>query len=208
MELHTFQAEARNATGKGVARKVRGTGRIPAVVYGNGEPAPLTIDPKELRRLKSQPLGWNTPLTLTIDGGDDVPAAMLVDVQRHPVSGKLLHADFRRVTEKDTVTVIVPVTVSGKAAGLTLGGRISLAMPEVKLVCAIDSIPAKVDIDVTPLQITDKVFLQDLPLPNGVKVASRHNPSVVACVGKRGAREEAEDDDEAEDEADAEGGEE
>jgi len=200
MELHTLQAEARTATGKGVARKARAAGRIPAVVYGGGgESAPLTLDPKDLRKLKTARLGWNTPLTIIVEGGADVATAMLADVQRHPVSGKLLHADFLRVAMDATVRVRVPVKVEGRAAGITLGGRISLSLPEVDLVCGIESIPSVVVVDVTPLDINDKVLLQDLVVPEGTKVASRHNPPVVACVGKRGAR--AEESAEAEEES-------
>jgi large subunit ribosomal protein L25 len=203
MELHTLQAEARSATGKGVARKVRGAGRIPAVVYGGAhEPAALSVDPKDLRRLKTQPLGWNTPLTLAVDGGDDIAAAMLVAVQRHPVSGELLHADFRRVNDGDLVKVRVPVAITGRAKGITLGGRVSVSLPEIDLLCRLDAIPQAVTIDVTPMDIGDKVMLQGIALADGCKVASRHNPPIVAVVGKRGARVAAVD----EDEADAAGG--
>lgn len=206
MELHTLQAEARTATGKGVARKARAAGRIPAVVYGGtGDSAPLTLDPKDLRRLKTARLGWNTPLTITIDGGDDVAVAMLADVQRHPVSGHLLHADFIRVSEGDMVRVRVPVKMEGRAAGIALGGRISLSLPEVDVFCAIDAIPSVIIVDLTPLEINDKVLLQDLVVPEGCKVASRHNPPVVACVGKRGARvEEGEEEEEEEESEEAE----
>jgi len=194
MELHTLSAEARTGTGKGVARKARAAGRIPAVVYGgDADPASLTIDPADLRRLKNQPLGWNTPLTLSVEGGADVSPAMLTAVQRHPVSGKLLHADFVRVATGGEVKVKVPVKVSGRAVGLTLGGRVSLSLPEVDLICAVDAIPAAVEIDVTPLNIGDKILLQDLVTPDGSRVASRHNPPVVAVVGKRGARKAAEE---------------
>ncbi|MCO4771170.1 MAG: 50S ribosomal protein L25 [Deltaproteobacteria bacterium] len=203
MELHTLSAEARTASGKGGARKIRAGGRIPAVVYGgDAAPASLSLDPKDLLRLKNQPLGWNTPLTLAVEGGDDVADVMLAEVQRHPVSGRLLHADFRRIT--GLVGVRVPVNVSGKAKGLTLGGRVSLSMPEIDLLCAADKIPAVLEIDVTPLDIGDKILLQDLPMPEGCKVASRHNPPIVAVVGKRGGggdEDEADEDEDAAEEA-------
>ena len=193
MELHTLSAEARSATGKGVARKLRAEGRIPAVVYGHGDPASLTIDPKQLRRLRNEPLGWNTPLTLEVEGGDNIEKALLTEVQRHPVTGRFLHADFQRVGASGEVKVTVPVKTEGRAVGITLGGRVSVILPEVEVLCQVGSIPAALPVDVGPLNIGDKVLLQALPLPEGVRVASRHNPPVVSCVGKRGARKAAEE---------------
>lgn len=195
MELQKLQASSRAASGKGVARKARAAGHIPAVVYGGeAEPSLLTLDPRELRLLKGKTLGWNSPLEIAVDGGDDVGMALLKAVQRHPVSGKLLHADFIRISEGEPVKVRVPVKTKGRAAGATLGGRVSVSLPEVDVVCLPKDIPARIELDISPLDIGDKVLLQAMDLPEGVRVASRHNPPVVACVGKRGARKAAEAD--------------
>lgn len=205
METHTIQAEARATIGKGVSRKLRAAGKIPAVAYGPGtEPIGLAIETKQLQLLKKAERGWNTPVTIAVDGGDDISLAVLKDVQRHPVSGKLLHADFMRVQPGAEVTVRVPVKVVGKAAGAELGGRIQTPMREIELICLAAKIPAVVEVDVTPLNINDKILLQVLPLPEGTRPASRHNPPVVACVGKRGgavATAEDEEGEEGEEEA-------
>ena len=189
MELHTLEAEARTGTGKGIARKLRAAGRIPAVAYGLGlDPLSMTIDPRALTRLKGVGRGWNTPLNLVVEGAADVGLALLKSVQAHPLTDELLHADFIRVRPEDDVTVRVPLRVEGKAAGITLGGRISQSLREVELICALESIPDVVIVDVTPLQIGEQVTLQTLVLPPGCRAASRNDPSVVACVGKRGPR--------------------
>ena len=189
METHTIQAELRTDVGKGVARKLRALGKIPAVAYGVGSvPVGLAVEAKEFRTLKKAPLGWNTPVNIAIEGGDDITLAVLKAVQKHPVNGELLHADFQLLAAGAEVTVRVPVTTSGKAVGAALGGSIQCPLRQIDLICAPENIPAVVNVDVTPFGIGDKMMLQDLPLPDGCRVASRHNPPVVACVGKRGAR--------------------
>ena len=194
MELHTLEAEARTGKGKGVARKLRAAGRIPAVAYGLGqEPLSMTIDPRSLTRLKGVGRGWNSPLKLVVDGANDAGIAMLKSVQSHPLTSALLHADFIRIRPEDEVTVRVPLRVDGKAVGITLGGRISQSLREVDVICALSDIPEVVVIDVTPLEIGDQVTLQSLALPPGCRPASRQDPSVVACVGKRGPRKGGDD---------------
>jgi len=196
MQNHTIQAEARSGTGKGLARKLRADGKIPAVAYGGGkEGVSLTIPAKQLQLLKKADRGWNTPVTIEVDGGETIPVAVLKDVQRHPVTGRVLHADFQLVEGDAKVLVRVPVSTTGKAAGAAMGGSIRVSLREIELLCAPADIPKVLEIDVTPMNIGDTVLLQDLPMPKGCKVASRHNPPILACVGKRGAKvvEETED---------------
>jgi large subunit ribosomal protein L25 len=187
MEPQVIHASARTPAGKGDSRKMRAAGRIPAVAYRRaGEAVSLSVDPDELNRLRVKAaLGWNSPLHIEVEGGKAIPLALLSDVQRHPVSGALLHVDFVIVDASDEVTVRVPVQVEGRSAGETVGGRIDILAREVALRCKPEQIPQRVLIDVTPMEIGDKVMMQKLPLPAGVRVATDRDTPVVSCVGKK-----------------------
>ncbi len=207
MENHTINAEARPGTGKGVARKLRADGKVPAVAYGlGGEAVGLAIPAKQFALLKKASRGWNTPVTIAVEGGEDIPLAVLKDVQRHPLSGKLLHADFVRVVPGAEVTVRVRVVTVGKAPGTELGGSLQTPMREIDIICAPENVPAVIEVDVSELNINDKVLLHTMTLPEGLRVASKHNLPVVSCVGKRGGG--IDDEDETEDEESEEGEEE
>ncbi len=187
METYTINAEARPGTGKGVARKLRAAGKVPVVAYGlGGDPVGLAVPAKQFVLLKKASRGWNTPVHIVVEGGEDIPLAVLKDVQRHPLSGALLHADFIRVVPGANVTVRVRVVTVGKAAGTEFGGTLQTPMREVDIICAPEHVPAVVEIDVTNLKIGDKILLHALPLPVGCRPASKLNLPVVACVGKRG----------------------
>ncbi len=98
MQTQSISARFRPGSGKGTARKLRAEGRIPVVVYGGGgDPIALDLDPRELTNLRKKQLGWNTPVSIAVDGGEDIQLALLKDVQRHPVSGDVIHADLLRV---------------------------------------------------------------------------------------------------------------
>ena len=126
MSNPTLQAEQRSDTGKGVARKLRAAGRMPAVAYGGSAAAQnLTINPEQILGLKRGPLGWNQPVSIDVDGGDNVELAMLQAVDKHPITGQLLHADFVRVDAKQAVVVAVPLRVEGTAPGVAMGGRLN-----------------------------------------------------------------------------------
>jgi large subunit ribosomal protein L25 len=209
MEKQTIHAQLRPEHGKGVARKLRRAGSIPAIAYGgDGEAMSLTLDPAELRQLRKSKLGWNHPVTIEVDGGTDIALALLREVQKHPISGKLLHADFLRVAPDVEVIVQVPLRAEGRAAGEEIGGRISQPYRYVELACLPAAIPETILVDVTPLEIGDKIMLSELDVPEGCRPVFRVDQTVLSCVGRRGGAlgefdvEETEDED-AEDAEDA-----
>ena len=205
MNTQTIQAEARADAGKGVARKLRASGLIPAVAYGGaGDAVQLSLDPRDLTNLRKAPLGWNSPIEIEVEGGENVGLVLLRAVQKHPISGKLLHADFLRVAADSEVEVKVPLRLTGSSPGAALGGRLSQPKREVAVLCTPASIPNGVEIDVSSLNIGDRIMLSEVAFPEGVRASFKHDAPAVACVGRRGAREAATSDDGAGDEAGAE----
>jgi large subunit ribosomal protein L25 len=121
MSQNVLSAEPREGKGKGPARRLRRSGKIPAVVYGSkGEPKHLSVDPEALLEAIETPRKFNTLLTLKVGGGEAF--VLFKDYQVDPVSRKLLHADFLEVKLDQPVKVEVPVAITGKAVGTTEGG--------------------------------------------------------------------------------------
>ena len=114
-------AEKREDSGKGVARKLRAAGRVPAILYGHGmEPISLSVDSKELFHVFHTGAGANVLVDLVVDGTEHL--AMPRDVQRDHIRGRFVHVDFLVVRRDEKITVNVPVRVVGESAGVKAGG--------------------------------------------------------------------------------------
>lgn len=152
MEGHRIEAQPRAGRGKGPARQLRREGKVPAVLYGNGiGSVALAVTPDSLAAVAKSPLGWNTPITLEVDGARHL--AMIAEVQRHPVSRQVLHADFRAIREDEEVAVSVPLRVEGRSKGEQAGGKLQLLARRIKVRCMPSRIPEAVVLDVTELDI-------------------------------------------------------
>jgi large subunit ribosomal protein L25 len=178
--------ETRTETGKGIARKLRATGKVPAVLYNAGGSATaLSVNPLELSEIFRQTGDRNTVVQLEIDG-KTVPA-LVKDAQRHPVSRDILHVDFLRLEADRPIEVMVKVRHSGRAAGAAMGGRVRLMRRALRTRCTYDKIPALYDIDVSPMEIGDMVKASDIATPDGVEVVIVNDFNVLTLYGKRAA---------------------
>lgn len=182
-----LEVEARERTGKGVARKLRAAGRIPAVLYGGGRPAfPLALDPIRLQKLlHASDMGMNTLIDLKVTGHAELDGktVMVRELQRDPVRGSFVHADLYEVDLRQTIEVSVPIHVTGKSVGVELGGGIlDHALREVEVKCLPRAIPDEFVVDVTPLQLGDSLHVRDLALPPGVELVSDADLSIVSVV--------------------------
>jgi len=206
---NALQVEVREGVGKGVARKLRAAGRIPAVCYGKNEAAvSLALDPKALRTvLEKSDAGMNTLIQLAGGGALDGRQVLLRELQREPVGGEYLHADFYSVDLEKTVEVSVPLHISGKAAGIDMGGIVDQQLREVLLECLPLSIPRELVVDVSALELGESLHVRDIPLPEGVKLMSNADLSVVSVVVPSKAEEEAPAEEELEAAAEGEEGE-
>lgn len=193
MADNALQIEVREATGKGVARKLRAAGRIPGICYGKGRDAvALDVDPTSLRKLlDASDAGMNTIISLEGGGGLDGTKVLLKDLQRDPVRGEYLHADFYTLDLEQRVEVSVPVHITGRAIGVEAGGVLDQALREIALSCLPLSIPKEIMADVTDLELGQSLHVRDLPLPQGVELVSDGDLSVVSVVAPMKEEEEA-----------------
>jgi large subunit ribosomal protein L25 len=181
-----LEVEAREQTGKGVTRRLRAAGRIPGVLYGGGRPAvPLALDPARLHKLLHESeMGMNTLIDLKVTGHAELDGktVMVRELQRDPVRGTFVHADLYEVNLQEAIEVSVPIHLTGKSAGVELGGVLDHALREVEVKCLPRAIPDEFVVDVTPLELGDSLHVSDLVLPEGVELISDPELSIVSVV--------------------------
>lgn len=184
MEFVDLKVERRTGTGKGVARKLRRMGQVPAILYGDGDPICLSADPKSLFRVLGTEAGENVLLNLTIMGGEELTRkAMVKEVQVHPVTGTILHADLLAISLERPIEVGVPVELTGVAIGVKdKGGIVDQILRELEVRCLPAAIPDRIVLDVSPLDIGDVLHVSDLPIPGGVEVLTDMEQVVVTVA--------------------------
>lgn len=185
-----LKAEIRNVAGKGAARSIRNNKNIPAVIYGEKKsPVAIELNGRDFEMLLKTP-SLRTKL-FKIETSNGTEDAMLMDLQYHPVSDAVIHADFKRIDVKKPVNVSVPVEVvnSEISKGLKLGGVLNFAVRKVALRGLVDKIPEKITIDLTNLEIGDSVHGSDLVLPEGVELGLRQAELAFVVIGGKMAEE-------------------
>jgi large subunit ribosomal protein L25 len=176
-----LKADRRDGTGKGAARKIRASGKVPAVVYGQGiDPLHLTIDSRELFHLLHTDAGMNVLVDLRVDG--DHFLAMPREVQQDHLRGRFLHVDFLRIARDEKITVDVPVHLVGESHGVKEGGVIEHHLWNLHVECFPQDVPAAVEADITPLGINESLKVSDLRIPDKVTVLTPSEETIVSVV--------------------------
>lgn len=178
----TISAQTREGRGKGAARTSRREGRIPGVLYGHGEESvPLSVDAGELQKLVHTISVENTILDLDLGGGE--PYKVLIrELQRHPFRDEFVHIDFFHVAMDEKIQVEVPIVLLGTPTGVkNKGGILDHQLRELEVFCLPGSIPEKVEIDVSHLDIGDSIHVNEIQLPD-VEVLTELDRAVVAVL--------------------------
>ena len=198
MEKLDLQASVRETVGNGPARVLRQAGRIPAILYGrNTEPVLLSVDSKELEQILGKGSFGQFILNLVIQNGKKVTkAAMIKELQTHPVSGQLIHIDFYEIDMKRQIKVMVPVVTTGKSIGVEEGGMLNIVRRELEVFCLPGDIPESFEIDISEMTIGDSVHIEDIPLGDNVEVAADVNYTVVTVLSPKVEEEEVPEEDE------------
>ena len=177
-----LKASKREHSGKGAARRSRQEGNVPGVVYGHGmEPLPIEVDRREFLTALNTDSGMNVLLDLEIDGSTTL--ALTKELQRDPVRGTLLHADFIQIDRKQEVEVEVPIHLVGTAPGVGEGGVLQHPIASLHVRSLATEVPEGIDVDVSSLAIGDTLRVSDLS--EGRKFTILDDPeTVVAAVGQ------------------------
>ena len=180
MEELVIEVERRTSTGKGVNRKLRREGLIPAVVYGGGkESVPVVVDRRAVTELFRQKGGRHTVFLLKMKGTKQERNALLIDSQIDPLTGQYVHLDFIRVLKGQVVKVEVPVVLEGEAPGVKLGGFLDFVNRSLHVECEAEKIPQAVVVDISGLDIGEHVTADSVGLPEGVKLLGEPGTVIV-----------------------------
>lgn len=183
-DLKVLAAQKRDTSGKGFNRRLRVDEIVPGVYYsGAGENFSVQMTEPALNKLYSE-VGRTTVFNLEIDadGKKSLHPVLVWDVQRHPVKNRITHVDFYGVDLDKPVKITVPIEFTGVARGTKVGGVMETYREQVQLVAKPLDMPAKIVLDVTPLELGKTVQVADLPLPEGVQAAYDVNYAIVSVL--------------------------
>ena len=190
MASASLSAETRTETGKGVARKLRSAGRVPAIVYGHArEPQALSLQTRELEKLLSSIATGSTVVELTLGGA--TTKTLIREVQRHPFKKQILHVDFQELVAGEKVTVEIPLVFVGTPEGVRLSGALlEQILHSIEVLVDPVNIPNHIDVDVTNLAMGHSLHVRELVLPAGLEVQTDEDATVCAVVAPRAVVEE------------------
>lgn len=170
----TIQVEPRAQRGTGVARRLRSQGRVPAVVYGHGMAGvALTVEEAAMQSVIHHP----GLIQMQISGGDSV-LAIVKDVQRDCLTGKLVHVDFQQVRADEIITVTIRIEATGTPAGAQAGGQLEQVLHELQVRVKASDMFDAITVDVSPLELNATLHVRELPLPDGVVAVIDPNAAV------------------------------
>ena len=200
----TLVAETGRTTGSAASRRLRATGKVPAVLYGRGaDPQSLTVDWRDLRAALTTDKGLNALLTLKV--GRRSTKALVKDMQRHPVRRDVLHIDFLAVDVDVVISTDVPIVLEGEPTlVLREQGVVDQVMNAIVVQAKPDAIPGHLSVDISELEIGHTITVADLDLPAGVTIEVDPEETVVTAqvtslaLAEEGEAEEGELGEEAE----------
>jgi large subunit ribosomal protein L25 len=189
-------ADTRSTQGKGASRRLRRTGKVPAILYGGtGEATNLTLDQQNLMTLVDKEKFYSSIITLKVDGKPQ--PALVKDVQMHPARNMVVHVDLQRVLEDQPLRLQMPIHTINEASSpgvKTQGGTVSHLRTSIEIQCLPKDLPEALELDLGSMSIGESIYLSDLKLPEGVTIpelAHGRDAPVVAIHAPR-AQEEVE----------------
>lgn len=193
-----LNAEPRTESGKGASRRLRRTGKVPAILYGGDkDPQSLTLEHNQLLRNLEHEAFYSHILTINLDG-KQMPA-ILRDLQRHPSRPVVLHVDLQRVNMSEKLKAHVPLHFKGEdeSAAVKAGGLVSHELIDVLVECMPKDLPEFIEVDITNMEVGDSIHLSQLTVPAGVTLVELargedHDLAVVSMHAKRVVTDEEE----------------
>ncbi len=191
MKVIALKGEERAGLGKSATKKVRNEGKVPCVIYGKGDNTHFTVFQADFQNLVYTP---NTYL-VQVSVGDKTKFAKVQEIQYHPVSEDIIHADFYEVDDKTPVSIPVPVKIVGTAPGVLAGGKLQLKIKKLSVSGLITDLPEFIEVNIDELEIGKSVKVGDISV-NKLNLLDSDNNSIVSCIVTRAAKSAAGDEDE------------
>ncbi|MDR3366898.1 MAG: 50S ribosomal protein L25/general stress protein Ctc [Prevotellaceae bacterium] len=162
MKTIDIKGSSRTALGKESTAKLRKTGSVPCVIYGNGDNISFSVDKAALHPLVYTPSAY----LVNIDVDGKTETAVMRELQFHPVSDEILHADFYRIDPSKPITIDVPVALEGSPEGVKLGGKLQQLTRKVKISALSQHLPDVLNVDISALGLGKSIFVGDLSFEN------------------------------------------
>lgn len=201
MKSITIQGQKRESVGKKATKALRDAELVPCVVYGGNEPLHFSTEEKSFKNLVYTPDAHT--VSIEVDG-ETIPA-VLQDIQFHPLTDRILHADFYQLSEDKPVVMEVPVRLTGRARGVVAGGVLRQSFRKLKIKALPSNLPDEVVIDVTKLRIGNKVYVGDIKTENYTFMHPDNAVVVAVKMARTALKGGAADDDDEDEEEGAEG---
>ena len=177
---NALSGKIREGRGKGANRRLRGEGKLPAVLYGKDSTVALTIQPKELKKLLEEK-GINALIELSIEGDSkDKRVVVLKDHQEHPIKEGWVHADFFEIDMKDKIKVNAPIILVGHSPGEKLGGIVEHSLHNLEIRCLPNEIPEKFEVNMEEVQLDQVIHVSDLKIPENIEVLANMEEVIVS----------------------------
>lgn len=178
MELKAVNRES----GKGISKKIRNEGNVPAILYGVGrDPQTLSVNAKELDKVVSTQAGWNILLDLNIGGSDKV-LTRITDYQADVLKRNITHIDFQVLDITKKIRTQVPLKFMGKPEGVKKGGILEIITRMLEVKCLPTEIPECIEVDVSALDIAQNIHVSTVQMPEGVECLYDTDFSIAAIV--------------------------
>jgi len=171
MEQVLLAAQVREGAGKKVAKQIRKTGDVPAVVYGaHTEAVSITVNEKAFQAVIHTGAGENAVISLNIEGGkkQQQETVRVKAVQHDPVTDRVKHVDFQAISLTEKIEAEVPVHEKGESIGVKEGGILDHVHRTIKVECLPTAIPDAIIVSVDELNVNDAIHVKDLQIPEGV----------------------------------------
>jgi large subunit ribosomal protein L25 len=200
MKVIALKGDVRDGLGKSATKKVRKEGKVPCVIYGKNENLNFSVYQADFKHLVYTP---NTFLVQVSVGGN-VKLAKVQELQFHPVSEDIIHADFYEVDDKSPLSISVPVKIVGNSPGVIAGGKLQLKIKKLSVSGLIADLPEFIEVNIDELEIGKSVKVKDIEVDK-LQLLDSENNSIVSCVVTRAARSAADGETEEEDATSEEG---
>lgn len=174
-----IKTEKRDVFGKNASRRLRREGMIPAILYGgDASNVPLTLRKQDVFMILRSDTGENTVFQVSFDS--EIRDVMIKELQKDPVTDEILHVDFVHIAMDKVIRVSVPVMSVGEAVGVKAeGGFIDFITREVEVECFPKDIPEHIEIDISSLHLRQSFKVEDIILPEGVKLITSSDTILV-----------------------------
>ncbi|GAB1404648.1 MAG: 50S ribosomal protein L25/general stress protein Ctc [Lentimicrobiaceae bacterium] len=185
MKKVSMSGSLRGNVGKKDAKALRTAGKVPCVIYGGKEQLHFSMDEVSFKTILNTPNSYI--INLNIDGKEH--NAILQDVQAHPVSDRILHADFLEVNEQNPIIISVPIRITGTSPGVLRGGKLVKKFRKLKVKALLNDLPDEIQISISKLDLLQSIRVSDVKVPN-VELLDLPTAVIVSVAASRNVESE------------------